>query len=586
MRRARPTSASSPNPLQRRRTDAPLSLDQHLAPCFRALMLTFRLLPASIFLVTALSLARSPLGADDGDAIRERRIRAHTTFLADDLLEGRAAGTRGHALAMAYVSAQFERLGLEPAGLTGYLQPLALRESRVDRDAGRLLIRHDNKEVTLENINQTIVRPAPGSTSSEVTAPAVFVGFGISAPEFGYDDFAHLDVRGKIAVILAGAPARLPATARAHYSRSKSAELVARGAVGVVSLETPAEEKRTPWAISVARSRFPTMRLINPDGSLLEAYPELRASASVSRAAASTFFTATSRSVEAVFAASERGEPQAFPLEIELTLAGKAAVSDTSSANVLGWLPGSDPTLSGDPLVITSHLDHLGIGQPVKGDAIYNGALDNALGTAIMLSIAEELANAPRGLRPVLFVSLTAEEKGLLGAYHLARTPPPRVRRYAANLNVDMPVILGSVRDVIGLGAEHSNLGPKLAAAAGRQGFTVSPDPKPEEVIFVRSDQYAFIRAGVPALYLKSGVDGAAGGPNLAALEEDFRRHRYHQPSDDLSQPIHWGSAAAFARLGADVARSIATDPAAPKWNPGDFFGTRFGAGTDTRGQR
>jgi Zn-dependent M28 family amino/carboxypeptidase len=207
--------------------------------------------------------------------------------------------------------------------------------------------------------------------------------------------------------------------------------------------------------------------------------------------------------------------------------------------------------------------------------------LDNALGTAIMLSIAEELASAPRSLRPVLFVSLTAEEKGLLGAYHLARTPPTRVRRYAANLNIDMPVILGPVRDVIGLGAEHSNLGPKLATAASRQSFTVSPDPKPEEVIFVRSDQYAFIRAGVPSLYLKSGVNGAAGGPDLSALEEDFRRHRYHQPSDDLSQPIHWGSAAAFARLGADVARTIARDAEPPKWNPGDFFGTRFGNTSD-----
>jgi Zn-dependent M28 family amino/carboxypeptidase len=523
----------------------------------------------------------SALDASDTDLVRERRIRAHTTFLADDLLEGRAAGTRGHALAMAYVSAQFERLGLEPAGMSGYLQPLALRESRIDREAGRLVIRHGGKETTLENLNQTVVRPAPGSTASEVTAPAVFVGFGISAPEFGYDDFANTDVRGKIAVILAGSPTRLPATARAHYSRSKTAELAARGAVGVVSLETPAEEKRTPWAISVARGRFPTMRLINPDGSLLEAYPEIRASASVSRAAASAFFTPTSRSIDAVFAASERGEPQAFALDLEITLAGKAAVSDTTSSNVLGWLPGSDPTLSGDPLVITSHLDHLGVGQPVKGDAIYNGAMDNAIGSAIMLAIAEELVNGPRSLRPVLFVALTAEEKGLLGAFHLARTPPSKVRRYAANLNVDMPVILAPVRDIIGFGSEHSSLGPKLASAAARQGFTLSPDPKPEEVIFVRSDQYAFVRAGVPSLYLKSGVNGPSGGPNLSALEEDFRRNRYHQPSDDLAQPIHWGSAAAFARLAADVARSIAQDPVAPKWNPGDFFGARFGSGTD-----
>lgn len=530
----------------------------------------------------ALLLAAVPSRADDGDARRERQIRAHTTFLADDLLEGRAAGTRGHALAMAYVAAQFARLGYESAGLDGYLQPLRLRESRLDRDAGRLVLRRDGVERTLANINETIVRPAAGESAGEITAAAVFVGFGISAPEFGYDDFGTgVDVRGKVAVILAGAPNKLPSTARAHYSRNKSAELVARGAVGVISLETPAEERRTPWAIQVSRGRFPTMRLINPDGSLLEAFPELRASASVSRAAANAFFGSDTPPVEAVFAAAERSEPQAFPLGLEVTLAGKAEIGETSSANVLGWLPGTDPALARDPLVITCHLDHLGVGQAVNGDAIYNGALDNAVGTAIVLALAEEIATGPRLRRPVLIAALTAEEKGLLGAYHLARHPPARVRRYAANLNLDMPVLLAPVRDVIGFGAAHSSLGAVLAAAAGRQGFTVSDDPKPEEVIFVRSDQYAFVRAGVPALYLKSGTNGPAGGPDLAELENDFRKHRYHQPSDDLSQPIDWPSAAALARLAADITRGIADDPKAPQWNPGDFFGTRFGRETD-----
>ena len=539
---------------------------------------------ACLALGACLLLAASTLRADESDGLRERWIRAHTTFLADDLLEGRGAGTRGHALAMAYVSAQFGRLGLEPAGLSGYLQTVSLRESRLDRDAGRLVLRRGGTERTLANVNETIVRPAAGATSSEVTAPAVFVGFGISAPEFGYDDFAQgVDVRGKIAVILAGSPTQLPSTARAHYSRSKSAELVARGAVGVISLETPAEEKRTPWAIAVNRGRFPTMRLINPDGSLLEAFPELRASASVSRTAAAAFFGPGAPTVEQVFAASENGKPQAFDLGLEVTLAGKAAVSDTTSANVLGWLPGTNPALAGEPLVITCHLDHLGIGQAVKGDTIYNGALDNAVGTAMVLAVAEEMATGPRPARPVLFAALTAEEKGLLGAYHLAQNPPARVRRYAANFNIDMPVLLAPVRDVIGYGAAHSSLGAHLARAAVRQGFTVSEDPKPEEVIFVRSDQYAFIRAGVPALYVKSGTNGPAGGPDLAALETDFRKNRYHQPSDDLSQPIDWPSAAAISRLTTDLIRAVADDPAAPQWNPGDFFGSRFGRDTDRK---
>lgn len=534
--------------------------------------------PTALSIILGIFLPGSVVLADDTDLIREQRLRAHVTFLADDLLEGRAAGTRGHALAMAYVRAQFERLGLEAAGPSGYFHPLALRESRLDREAGRLVIRARGKETTLANINDTIARPAAGVAAAEVTAAAVFVGFGISAPEFGYDDFANnVDVRGKIAVILAGSPAKLPATARAHYSRHKTAELAARGAVGIVSLETPAEEKRTPWAVAVERTRFPTMRIVEPDGSLFEAFPEIRASASVSRAAAGAFFQQASRTIEAVFAASERGEPQAFALEIEVTLAGRAEVVDASSANVLGWLPGTDPALAGDPIVITAHLDHLGIGVPVKGDAIHNGALDNALGTAVMLNTAEELAGGPRSVRPVLFAALTAEEKGLLGAYELARRPPARVRRYAANLNLDMPVILTPLRDVIGLGADHSSLGAKLARAAERQGFTVSPDPQPEEVVFVRSDQYPFVRAGVPALYLVAGMRDPDGGNKAAAAKNDFRANRYHRPNDDLSQPIHWSSAAAYARLAADLARSLADERTAPRWNDGDFFGTRFG---------
>ena len=538
----------------------------------------------TVIAATLLSVAScaTTLFANDVDLASERRIRAHTTFLADDLLEGRGAGTRGHALAMAYVSAQFERLGLEPAGLSGFLQPVALRASRLDREAGKLVIRHGGTEVTLENLNETVVRPAAGSSTATVTAGAVFVGFGISAPEFGYDDFAGgVDVRGRIAVVLSGSPSKLPSTARAHYSRQKSAELAGRGAVGLISLETPAEEKRTPWAIAVNRSRFPSMRLVNPDGTLFEAFPELRATASVSRAAATRFFAHASRTVEEVFAASVRSEPQSFDLGIEVTIAGKADVGDTSSANVLGWLPGTDPALAGEPLVITAHLDHLGIGAAVKGDAIYNGALDNAIGTGVMLAVAEALATGPRPARPVLFASLTAEEKGLLGAYQLARHPPSRVRRYAANLNLDMPVFLAPMRDVIGFGADHSSFGAILASAAARQGFTVSPDPQPEEVLFVRSDQYPFIRAGVPALYMKGGQKSAEGGPNLAALEEEFRRERYHQPSDDLSQPINWSTAAAFARLSTDIAKSVAENPKAPTWNKGDFFGTRFGGKPD-----
>lgn len=542
-----------------------------------------RLRPLALTTVTALSLFAAFAHAEDPAALAERRVRAHVTFLADDLLEGRGTGTRGHGLAMNYVAAQFMRLGLEPAGDPGYLQPMTLRESRLDVEAGQFVIRRaGSPAITLAPINDMIARPAAGVAASEITAPAVFVGFAIHAPEFNYTDFpADLDLRGKIAVVLAGSPKNLPATAKAHYSREKTAELVRRGAIGIVSVLTPAEEKRAPWAFTVNAARFASMRLINPDGSLHEAYPELRATASVSRIAATALFKHAPRPLTEVFAAAERGEPQAFPLEIELTFGGRAAVSDITSANVLGWLPGTDPALAGEPLVVTAHLDHLGIGPAINGDSIYNGALDNALGIAALIDVAEQLISGPRRRRPVLFAAVTAEEKGLLGATHLARHPPARVRRFAANLNVDMPVILAPVRAVIGIGAEHTTLGASLAAVAAKNNFTVSPDPLPDEVMFVRSDQYPFIRAGVPALYLKAGLQSLDLKQDLAALESDFRKNHYHKPSDDLSGPIHWPSAGTFAVLTAELIRSVANDPVAPSWKPGDFFGTRFGPEKD-----
>lgn len=539
--------------------------------------------PLTLANVTALTFFSTITGhAEDPAVAAERRVRAHVTYLADDLMEGRGAGTRGHGIAMNYVAAQFMRLGIEPAGDKGYQQPMAMRESRLDLEAGKLVIRQAGTEVALVPINDMIARPASGTAASEVTATAVFVGFGIHAPEFNYSDFATgIDVKGKIAVILAGSPKSLPSTAKAHYSREKTTELVRRGAVGIITVGTPAEEKRVAWAFTINGARFPAMRLINADGSLEDAAPEIRGVASVSRVAGATLFKHASRPIDAVFAASERSEPQAFPLEIEITVGGRATIADITSANVLGWLPGTDPALADEPIVVTAHLDHIGIGPAINGDAIYNGALDNALGSAAMLAAAEQLAAAPRLRRPILFAALTAEEKGLLGASHLARHRPARVRRYAANLNFDMPVILAPVRDVIGIGAEHTTLGDSLAAVAAKNNFTVSPDPAPEEVVFVRSDQYPFIRAGVPALFMKSGQHGLDPKQDLAALEADFRKVHYHKPSDDLTRPIHWPSAGAFAMVTAELIRSVGNDPIAPSWKPGDFFGSRFGPEKD-----
>ncbi|HWA24587.1 MAG TPA: M28 family peptidase [Lacunisphaera sp.] len=530
-------------------------------------------------LVAALPLLAVPNFAADA-AKATRRVQAHATFLADDLLEGRGTGTRGYALAVRYVATQFARLGLEPGGDGGgYEQPMRFLESTNQLEAGRLVVRHDGREDSLVPINDMIASPNVSETSASVTAPAVFVGFGVQAPDLGYDDFAGVDLKGKIAVVLQGAPKRFPSTQRAHHTSTEQKRMLAvkHGAVGLVIALPPWEEAIHPWAVAVARARFPAMRLLDAAGAVVDGYPELRATAAVNRTATARLLAASGHTAEEVFAKADRGEPQAFDLQAEFTLGGEATLRTVASANVLGWLPGTDPALARQPIVVTAHLDHLGIGAAVNGDTIYNGAMDNAIGIGIVLAAAEELATAPRAARPVLFAALTGEEKGLLGAVHLSRNPPARVEHFAANVNVDMPLFMAPVRSIIAWGAEHTTLGPIATAAAARDAFAVTPDPMPEETIFIRSDQYPFVKSGVPSIYLSSGQQSPDPSVDLRVLWTRHLRERYHKPSDDLNQPIDWPSAGAFAGLVTDILRDVANDPQAPAWLPGDFFGGLFG---------
>lgn len=508
-----------------------------------------------------------------------RQVRAHTTYLADDLLEGRAAGTRGYDLAARYVASQFARIGLEPGTDGGWLQPVKLIESATDLEAGRFAVRHAGQEVTLAPINDVLVGIAAGRTADSIAAPAVFVGFGVHAPELGHDDFAGADLRGRIAVVLSGAPKHFPSTQRAHHSSSelKRQLVVDRGAVGFVTVPTPWDDARYPWAFVMGQARFPSMRLLDANGNAVDAYPQLRAGAFVNRSAADALFVASGHKLVDVFARAEEGKPQSFPLNVEISLSGKATVRTVESANVLGWLPGADPALAREPVVITGHLDHLGVGPAGSGDNIFNGTIDNAVGIGIIIAAAERLAAGPRPARPVLFAALTAEEKGLLGARHLAANPPARVTRFAANLNIDMPLFPVPTRSLIAWGAEHTTLGSLAAATAARLGFTVTPDPMPEETIFVRSDQYRFVQAGVPALYLSSGQQALDPATDLSALWNDFLRQRYHKPSDDFTHPVDWPSVGAFTQLTAELIRDIAHARPAPAWLPGDFFGGLYG---------
>ena len=527
------------------------------------------------------SAATAPLlGATPPAAGAETRIATDVRTLAADDMEGREAGTRGYDKAAGYVAGRMRELGLQPAGDDGtFFQAVPLLRALREAEGAQLDIVHAGKTVRLRFREQFLPAPNYNATTAEVAAPAVFVGYGVHAPELGHDDFAGVDLAGKIVVLFNGAPARFDNDRRAFHSsgREKLRALEQRGAVGAVFVNTAEDEARSPWQRGAANWDRPGMRLRGEDGKGVDTFPGLKVVASVSAAAADFVFEGSGKLAPELLADAKAGTSKPFALPATLSLAARTRIEAVESRNVVGRLPGSDDALSGEHVVYTAHLDHVGIGAAVDGDNIYNGALDNALGVAIMLETARELAAAkPAPKRSMLFAAVTAEEKGLLGATWLATHAPAGVEAMVANVNLDMPVLLAPSKDVVPIGVEHSSLQAVLETAAGDIGVDLSPDPYPEEVIFVRSDQYPFIRQGVPAVYLVGGMVSADGkrDPKLANLK--FMRETYHQPGDEADLPIAWGDAARLARLNARIGALTGDAAQAPRWNEGDFFGERF----------
>ena len=518
------------------------------------------------------------MAAEAGPAAR---IEADLRFLADDLLEGREAGTRGYDLAALYVASQFRKLGLEPGAGDGYLQPVPLLRAWALREGARCALSRDGRDIEFAFEQDYVPYANFNEASGTITAPLVFVGQAVHAPELGQDHFAGVDVRGKIAVVLANAPSNLSNDERAfHASRMEKAKLLAeRGAIGTIAIGDPRDEEKRPWALGAKNWGAASMRLRDAEGHAIDSFPELRVRVSLRAALAERLFEGSPHSADEVFAMMRENRLQAFDLAGTATLAQSTRMETAESTNVVARLPGADPARAGEHVVLTAHLDHLGIGAEIDGDAIYNGALDNALGVSILLEAARSLGAAPqRPARSVLFVALTAEEKGLLGAQQFVAAPPVPKHGLVANVNMDMPVVLGDLADVVPVGVEHSSLQAVVDAAAKEVGVSLSPDPKPEETVFVRSDQYAFIRAGIPAVYLDGGVKGRDPHFDGLASLDGFLNQHYHRPSDDVDQPIHYPTAARIAALNALIAERIANAPERPRWNEGDFFAKTFAA--------
>ncbi|MGH8063439.1 MAG: M28 family peptidase, partial [Pseudoxanthomonas sp.] len=373
----------------------------------------------------AASPAATPASAVD--SAPAQRIEADVRYLADDKLEGRDTGTRGYDLAAEYIARRYTELGLEAAGDDGtYFQRVPLLKALRREQGAQLVIERDGTKQSLVFRDEFLPGLNYNAPTHTLTAPAVFVGQGVHAPDLGQDDFAGVDVRGKIAVLFPGAPARFDNDRRAFYSSGtqKLKALAERGAVGAVFVGTPEYEERGPWSSAAAKWNMPGMRLRAADGTGIDTFPQLKATASISAAAASRLFAGSAQTADVLFKANAAGQLKPFDLPGTLTLAGSTRIEPAESRNVVARLDGSDAALGREFIAYTAHLDHIGIGAAVNGDSIYNGAMDNALGVSIMLEAARQLSGTTaKPKRSLLFIALTGEEKGLLGAEWFATHP-------------------------------------------------------------------------------------------------------------------------------------------------------------------
>ena len=537
-------------------------------------------LALGILLTQSAVLSAQPAGDAPPESalavIRPETIRAHMLFLADDLLEGRAPGTRGYDVAARYVATQFEALGLEPAGSEGsYYQQVPLRRIRlIPEESGVDLIRGEERRA-LVPLEEFVMFGHPAHLESNVEAPLVFAGYGVTAPEMDYDDYGQTDVRGKIVVFLPGAPPRFPTAERAHFSslELKRATAARRGAVGILAAWTEHYERLLPWQVLARTSRMPTVRWLNDEGKPNDASPELRGAAVLTSETSAWLFLGAAKSFDEAVAAAQQSQPQAFPLDARASIRMASRHESFESPNVVGLLRGSDPSLAREFVVYTAHLDHEGIGEPAGGDSIYNGALDNASGVAQMLETAHAFARLPEPpRRSVVFLAVTAEEKGLLGSDSYANYPTVPIEGIVANINLDGGLILAPPADVVVHGADHSTLGPIAEAAARRLHLEVSPDPAPEQTFFIRSDQYSFVKKGVPAVFSFPGSKSSDPTIDAAARLQEYLTQRYHTPRDDMTQPFSFEAGAIGARLNFAIGYAVAQRIERPRWNPGDFF--------------
>jgi hypothetical protein len=503
------------------------------------------------------------------------RIKAHTTFLADDLLEGRESGTRGHELAARYIASQFALLGVEPGGADGtYFQKVDLLEAAPTGPPARLIVLNSQGRQVLEHGRAVLIRGPIAGGQIDLRAPMVFAGYGMTDAAVGFDDYEKLDVRGKIVVVLSGSPTGFNSEIGAHLQSEQTRVAAEHGAVAIVAVQTNAAARAFPWEQYLKLREDTVTTWVRRSGDPVDPIDGLKASVVVDPKAAGFLFEGAPQTLTQILAEADlpNGRPKGFLLDATAHVTVATAIRRYSSPEVIGLIEGTDPALKDEFVVLMGHADHIGITPGEGRDRINNGALDNAAGVATLIEVAGALTAAPeRPRRSTLVVANTGEEKGLLGAEYFAHNPTVPIERITAAIDLDMPMLLYDFTDVVAYGSTHSTLETAFQNAAAAMGVKLSPDPMPEQAVFVRSDHYAMVKAGVPAVMLATGM--ANGGE---AAWTKYLGSTYHQPSDDLSQPIVWAAGAKFAALNYRVVRELADADSRARWLAGDYFGNLF----------
>lgn len=512
-------------------------------------------------------------------------LKANITYLADDKLLGRQPGKPGYKMAVDYVIGELEKNNVKPAGEKGtWLQTIVMRKALVNPGFKATLV-NDGKVTELASGKDINLNPNPGVAKNSVDAGLVFVGYGITADALGYDDYKGINVKGKIVLVLRGAPTSFPAADATLYQNTVTVQKNAmdHGAIGVItcSIAAPPAGAGAQGAGGLGRAGAgqprATTSMLDEKGKIVSSstYPfaKLKIVGTLTATTTTTIFTQLGKDTKVLLENLKNGTPQSFATPMKLNASYESTYEDFKTFNVVGKIEGSDSKLKKEYVVHSGHLDHLGVGRAIEGDSIYNGAHDNASGISSLLQITKIYSGLKvKPKRSILVLMATGEEMGLLGSSYFATKPTVPVKNMVADVNTDMPTIIAPLLSVTALGAEHSTLVNPVNEAANYLGLGVEPDPEPKENRFVRSDQYSFIKQGIPALHIKYGNKTADGKNNLAEFVGVWRAKYYHKPQDDINGIFDFEAGRKYAQLNFLIGYLVANDVVRPSWNPGDIF--------------